>query len=404
MQNLAVLDAQPVARPTYVVETITHIDDCAGIEAEWRALDRQSGAATFFQSYDWCVFVWRTLLANKQAGDISPRVIVVRDGPRIIAVWPVLIRPTFGMRIVEDLTEPFGQYADVLVAPQADVDAVMAHAKSEISTWGVDAVILRKVRETATVGPWLKENARTVGELRHAPAANLTAFADFESYKASLNSKTRKNLRNYRNRLKRLGTLVHEEVVDPALRRDLTLRCLNWRSDWLAQSGLSSTAFQHPVFPTLIHGLASGGDDVPMLKVMRLTLAREDGETIELAIQWGFPHAGRYYAFMSAKHPDYDAFSPGRLHLEDVVRTCAEDGLGVVDFMVPDMPYKATWATESVGVAGFGLAMTLKGRGIIDGWHGAARPALKAAFLSLPVSVRRAAADWELCYNTRNRA
>ncbi|MEL6226691.1 MAG: GNAT family N-acetyltransferase, partial [Pseudomonadota bacterium] len=239
---------------------------------------------------------------------------------------------------------------------------------------------------------------------RHAPYAGLGTFDDFDAYHKTLTSKTRKNLRNYRNRLMRTGDLRHEVVSDPEAKGELTVRCLQWRTTWLAQCGLSSTAFQHPAFPDLISALGYGKDAAPQLQVMRLTL-QVDGNpsTTELAIQWGFVHAGRYYAFMSAKNPDFDKFSPGRLHLEDVVRESAAAGLDVVDFLVPDMPYKATFATGRIAVDSYGIAATLKGRAVVDGWHGAARPLLKAAFHRLPKGLRRAATDLDLRMQSKDK-
>ena len=121
---------------------------------------------------------------------------------------------------------------------------------------------------------------------------------------------------------------------------------------------------------------------------MRLALDTPAAE-IDLSVHWGFVHQNRYYAFMAAKNPSYDEFSPGRLHLEDVVGACAERGIATVDLLAPAMPYNSTWASTSVQVDSYGLALSARGRLMIDGWHGGLRPLLKAGLLSLPPVARR---------------
>ena len=381
-------------------DVITTRDDAEALAQEWRQLADRSGRATLFQSPAWCLFVWRTL--ERYCGRLSfrPLLIVARRRGALVFVLPLTMRNAFQCSIAEDLTEPFGQYSDALVADEKDADDLMDGAWAILKGQGVDALMMRKVRADAAIAGWLQRKGTALGEVRSAPFVALSEFADFASYHATLKAKTRKNLRNYRNRLKRIGTLTHECVTDASTKSELTLRCLAWRSQWLEQSGLSSTAFQNPAFGDIIRALADCRDGAPDVTVMRLSLSPFDGTaSVDLAMQWGFLDGDRYYAFMSAKYPDYDDFSPGRLHLEDVVRTCAEDDVnsegrvGVVDFMVPDMPYKSTFATGRCAVFNYGIAATLKGRGAVHGWHGFGRPALKAAYLAMPARLRRIATN-----------
>ena len=248
-------------------------------------------------------------------------------------------------------------------------------------------MLLRRVRADAAIRPWLSARARPVGATTAAPVVELSRFASFADYHGQLTTKTRKNLRNYRNRLTRLGRLSHQVITDTATRSDVIEQCFVRRADWLDASGLSSQAFTHPAFKALVAALARA--DGPEVLAMRLRLEPADRTPIDLSVQWGFLHHGRYYAFMAARNPEFDAFSAGRLHLEDVIAAAASRDIASVDFLAPDMPYKATWATASVPVQGFGLGLTARGHLSISGWHGTLRPMLKAAAMAIPSPVRR---------------
>ena len=370
-------------------ETVTALSRLDTLEHEWRQLEQGTKAAIFFQSFDWCRYIWRTRIAHPGPGSPEPRVVVVRDADGVVAIWPLAIARSAGCRFAQDLGEPFGQYSDILLAAHADIDAVMRVALAEIGRWRVDGIVLRKVRADAGLAGWMKARASRLGAGELAPAVELSAFDSFDAYRRSLNAKTRKNLRNYRNRLSREGR-IHHTVIDAEPDRSIMIqRCFLERSDWLETSGQSSTAFADPLFQSIVGGLARAERGAPAVIAMRLGLEQPGGTDADLSVHWGFVHQGRYYAFMAAKNPAFDDCSPGRLHLEDVVAACAERGVGTVDFLLPAMPYKQTWATTSVEVDGYGLPLTTRGRLLIRGWHGSLRPALKAALVALPPGVRK---------------
>lgn len=373
--------------PALSVEIVDDLAAFRALEQDWRQLETQTTGATFFASYDWCSLCLHVQYATKSF-DHRPAIVVVRRGPAAILIWPLAIKSTGGVTLAQDLTEPFGQYSDVLANPSCEIDAALDAAWAKLAGQGIDGLVLRKVRADATIRPWLSRHGAALGEPLLSPAVALDAFPDFSSYRATLASKTRKNLRNYRNRLAREGRLTHTLVTDPAERARLIEQCFIDRAGWLEAGGLSSSAFADPAFTDIVRRLARA-DGAPQVQVMRLALERADGTVDTISIQWGFEHRGRYYAYMAAKNPAYDAYSPGRLHLEDVIAACAGRGISKVDFLPPAMAYKSNLATETIGVSAFGRPLRLRGRLAITGWHGYVRPAIKKAVLATPPSIRR---------------
>lgn len=378
------------AGPRIEVRTVSDQAGIAAIAEDWQRLERVAPGAVFFQSWRWCMLVMRVLGAGNRR---VPRIIVASQTGRVVAIWPLAVCHGLAGRIATDLTEPFGQYSDLLLDPAAPAAVVLEAVFAELATWRIDGLVLRKVRRDATLWPVLAARGRSIGVADAAPIVALADFKSFEDYRQSINAKTRKNLRNYRNRLARGGSVTHQVVTDRAQTSALIARCFAGRIGWLETSGLSSTAFAHPAFARLVLELAGGADPAPPVVVMHLALATNAasaaGGPADLSIQWGFEHNRRYYAFMAARNPAYDACSPGRLHLEDVIAAAAGRGNEIVDLLVPAVGYKQALATDSIAVAGFGVPFTMRGRAFIEGWHGLLRPNLKAALLRLPASMRR---------------
>ncbi|MEL7544205.1 MAG: GNAT family N-acetyltransferase, partial [Pseudomonadota bacterium] len=331
-----------------------------------------------------------------QARDAAPFVIIAhaRDD-RVTGVWPLQGERHLGCLFAVVLGEPFSQYADILIAEDADEDAIIYAFLEALRSLGrFSGVVLRKVRQDAICRPYIAEDAMIFGE-GAAPAVDLRPFEDFDAYHRTIKSKTRKNLRNARNRLMRDGSgasgaggdVTHRVHRDPEAIAEVAHRAFRLRADFLAQRGETSRAFLDTGFSSFVAQLCTCAE------VLGLTLVAFEltcGDQM-VSLQWGFIDRGRYYAFIAVRNPAFDAHSPGRLHLEDVLRSAASQGIEVVDFLAPEMDYKKTWASEAVGVQDHGLAFTPGGRLALVGAFGAPRRWAQAAFGALPSDFRRSA-------------
>jgi len=244
-----------------------------------------------------------------------------------------------------------------------------------------DAISLLKVREGSPLGRAMPSNAIRTGSEAGAPNVALNQFPDYAAYFATVRTKTRKNMRNARNRLERDGPVDHQTVTDKEAQLDLIERTLSGRAERLREQGLTSRAFSDGDFPAFCKSLA--GRNNMGLKTFSLT---HNGRPI--AEQWGFVHGGRYYAYVAARDFSQTDESPGKLHLSEIIRTCAEEGLIGCDLGVPVMPYKLTFATHTIPVRDFALPVTPKGWAIAQFWDVMLRPTLKAVMLKTPPALR----------------
>ncbi len=121
------------------------------------------------------------------------------------------------------------------------------------------------------------------------------------------------------------------------------------------------------------------------IELLAMTLCHGDKP---VADQWGFVHKGRYYAFMATWDTDYEAASPGKLHLGEVINACYARGIHTADFMIPGSAYKFTWTERAMPVADHLLALTWRGELQTKVWLQWLRPRAKRLLTRLPAGLR----------------
>jgi CelD/BcsL family acetyltransferase involved in cellulose biosynthesis len=350
------------------------------LQAEWGELEESAAGATFFQSSAWCRAVYDHHEAHGQ--DFEPLVVTLRVAGRLVGLLP-LQRVSFGMScIVTGFGEPYQQYTDVLVAADAPADTAARLLNAACRLPKCDGVNLLKVRGDSPLAALLDARNAIKSNEDAAPFVDLTPHPDFKSYLATLNAKTRKNMRNIKNRIARMGTLGHRVWSDPADVRALVERTHAGRERWLEAQGLTSRAFRDKSFGDFGLSLANPESG---LQVMAMSLTIDDQP---VADQWGFVFNGRYYAYVATWRPEFEEASPGKLHLEEVIRACHERGLAVADFLMPAVRYKFTWTPTAMSVADYALPLSLSARLQFSLWSAHLRPWLKRIALKLPAGLR----------------
>ncbi|MBN2564136.1 MAG: GNAT family N-acetyltransferase [Candidatus Eisenbacteria bacterium] len=82
---------------------------------QWDALVREDGSASFFQSWDWCDLLTRTLPTYRSAN------LFCRVGGRLVALLPALRRTRLGVSSLESMA--FGTFGGPVVGPDAPSEA-----------------------------------------------------------------------------------------------------------------------------------------------------------------------------------------------------------------------------------------------------------------------------------------
>jgi len=174
---------------------------------QWEGLETQVSGAVLFQGSGWA----RAILdfeAARGNTDFDPVVVTLTDGQRLVAVLPLERVRTRARAVLAPLGHAFSQYSDALIAEGLDPRAVIARLlRAAITAAPCDAVSFLKVRSDSMLARGMPANHIVTGTEQGAPYVALSAFEDYDAYFQTIKPKTRKNMRNDRNRLERDGAV-----------------------------------------------------------------------------------------------------------------------------------------------------------------------------------------------------
>ena len=339
------------------VDFILQLAQLEPLAQQWETLNETASDhdAPFFQSYAWNYHVARIRL-ERSPQRFKLLTATIRRGDELIGIWPLSLQLNSGAWIARSLDDPFGQFAGVIFRRTEDIGPGVAAVVNMLSNGALaDGLKIEGLLAGSALHTALIAAGATTSEANHAVYVDLRQHTSIGDFRQSVNKKTRKNLRNLRNRLERAHQLT-EQIIDERSKLGPMLEdTLAARQRWMGDFGRTSPAFRDDDFKSVITGLALAGG----INLIGFALATEEAVA---SAQWGFVYLGRYYAYLSAKNPDYDEFSPGRMHLGLVIEACMARGIKLLELMAPASDYKLDWTdcTKRLDVAV--LPITVKGR------------------------------------------
>lgn len=358
-------------------------DAVARLERDWLDLENAAGHDIFFQSYGWTTSVW-DFETSRNNTNFDPLVVLAHVGDQLVAVLPLERINTGLRRLIVPIGFAYSQISNLIIAPDYAPQPIFAAMQTAATkALAADNFLFPKVREDSVLARAMPRDHLLTGEVLGAPIVELDGFEDYPSYLQTIRLKTRKNIRNARNRLEREGELKNIALDSPSERRALIGRTLAWRAERLHEQGLTSRAFGSSHFAQFCDSLVAH---------QHMTIAAFSYQLCNepLAEQWGFVHSGRYYCYVTSRDFAHIDESPGKLHLAEIIRSCMDMKLRACDLGVPDMPYKRTWATRTIAIKDYAIPLTLKGKIMCQVWDVFLRPKLKQIVLKTPTPIRAA--------------
>jgi CelD/BcsL family acetyltransferase involved in cellulose biosynthesis len=368
--------------PALRVDFVTDLAQLPALAARWEALAARKSdhESLFVQSDHWCRHL-AAVRTTASSGRFRMLIATVWRGQDLIGLWPLSLQRASGAWIARSLDDPFGQFAGVLFRDMADiapgVAAIVEALRKQADGLQIEAVIAGTPLHAA-----LRQAAAMPVGAQQAVYIDLRPFASFKDFAQTVNSKTRKNLRNLTNRLQREHQSESVVIANGGGMPDLLRDTFDERFKWLQRNGRTSAAFQSEDFRPLVAAL-------PQSEGLELIGFALGCEKKWVSTQWGFLYAGRYYAYMSAMDPAYDQFSPGRLHLGMVIEACTGRGVELLELMPPATRYKLEWTDSTRQLETLCAGFTLRGR-IALGATRWVMPKVRHLSRMLPESVRRA--------------
>jgi CelD/BcsL family acetyltransferase involved in cellulose biosynthesis len=365
------------------VRTVRTVSAMAQLRDEWRDLERFAATdISGFQSFDWC-YAWAATHCDRTG--IKPHIVIVHHGPDLMLVWPMMMTCIGPFCILRWMTDPFGQYGDVIAVDNEHTSEYLNMAWQEICTSSDAALVrLRHVRRDALIHDLLESKCELAEQPDIAPYLDLSVYPDAEAYDARYNRSQRKRRRKILKEFEELGALEFIEHDGPGHLNGLIDRILAQKIQWLRNRGSYSEALTSEHFADFLKALTRIED--PTLRLVTTVFTAGDRE---VSYEVGLRYKDRHMCFITAHNSELTAMSPGRIHMHQTQHQALSDGMRTFDLMVPGDPYKQSWSSGSVEVVDFHAALNTRGRIFTEGFLKTARPAMRRLYHATPANLRR---------------
>ncbi len=373
-------------------------DEIARTAPRWRRLqERVRGDTQAFQTCEWSM-AWLEAIACDDETRCHPVVVLITDASgEAQLIWPLMRENyPFGLKVLSPLTDPFGQYADILTVLEGErLEQALRDALAALRNLDADLLRLRYVRTDSALGRFAQKHFCTTGENIGAPWLDLEPFEKPEDLDKRYNRSQRRRRRKIRKKLEEhFGTeLTFERVTDPQEAcRHVEEALLNKRR-WLDEKGFVSRALFRRETEKFLCGLARHSRDHRQGMEFCLTVLKAG----EKAISWeiGVRYHGRHYAYITAHRPELTDLSVGRLHMDLSQKQAVADGMKAFDLLVPNDPHKRSWSSHVQPVQNFFLPLTLRGSMAGHGYLRYARALMRRVYYALPGKIRQQLQEWK---------
>ena len=335
---------------------ITNLDSLRCLGNDWRDLETRCQKQTsVFQSFDW-IMAWCETYATLRP-DLKIQVLTGYDQGKLVFVWPMMQQSRMGLNILGWLTEPFGQYGDVLCASG---HCPKLWTKSSLnflhSLKGIDIIRLRHVRmdsHLATSCLHLFSNAKSA---ERAPFLDLTQFQTEADYEQRYTQAQRKRRKKIRKHLEDIGSVSFIELAPGTIADAAIESAIAEKNQWLEDRGRLNRVLNCPGHITFLKKLSRRSNSNVEVVVSEI---KANDEPISWEI--GFRHGKTHFAYITSHMNKHTDLSPGRLHMDLSQRASLAAGMERFDLMVPYDAHKESWSSGSVDTQDHFVPLSAKG-------------------------------------------
>jgi CelD/BcsL family acetyltransferase involved in cellulose biosynthesis len=293
----------------------------------WESLADRLGASPFLRAG------WLGAWSKAFAPDRLRALTATRDG-QTVGLLPFLDRRGVSAAPANWHTPVFG-----FLATDAEVAGALASAlisrtrvRTDLSLLDRDDPNLAELEATAR----RERRPLVVRPVLHSPYVSL-ADADWESYRASLNRKARKDVERRRRRLEEQGAVSVDfedgrADLERLLEEGFRLEGSGWKQE--RDSAITSQPATHRFYTEIARWGCERG-------LLLLAFLRLDGRPIafDLCLESG----GATYVLKGGFDPAFRGFAPGMLLTYASLLRCFERGLASYELLGDDSPYKLVW-------------------------------------------------------------
>jgi CelD/BcsL family acetyltransferase involved in cellulose biosynthesis len=356
---------------------VTALADFEELEGPWRALEADARPHNVFQSFSWCSAYARNYAAPSPAVRLS--IITGYHRDRLVFVWPLMKVRLGPVTVLRWLSDPFGQYGDIIIAKGHCPMTWMRAGWSYLAKHGGASIVrLRHVREDAAAYPFLRETFRDSRVDEGAPFLDLGKFSTEAAYEARYGKEQRRRRKRIRKSLEELGPLEFRMLSSASEMERQMEAALAEKRKWIEERSLWSKALGCPKLHGLLHAAGRGSGAMSIVT----SVLTAGGRPISWEI--GLRFKDTHFGFITAHDTKFTDASPARLHMDLSQRRAIADGMRVFDLMVPLDRHKDSWSNAVMPVRDFHRPLSALGwlYGLLYlEWL---RPGLRRAYYNAP--------------------
>ncbi len=318
--------------------------DQAWTEAEegWTRIAGRGAPIGLFQDHAWLSAWWRA--AARAAAAPALHTVIVSDDAGPVAIAPLVVRrDRFPARLVWMALE-VSDYCDLIAVPGIDAASLWRVLKPAMAASGAALADLSQLRPDGAAAQLLRAGARAGTLSLQSPYLDL-AGRPWDQVEKAFSSNLRQEMRRKGRRLAKQLPWRYAEYAESARRAAAVEFVVAQKRRQFADEPAALAQLEHVFAPFARDVFLRDGVGHARIHVSALE-AEADGRMI--AAHLGFADAERFYYYVPAFDPEFQADSPGQLLIYELVRRAAEERVPVFDMLRGDYPYKWRLTDTSV--------------------------------------------------------
>ena len=358
---------------------ITSPNHLASLSAQWQNLENiNQTTTTVFQSFAW-VQSWAENYARVDGANEIHLIAGFMNNELVFAL-PLMKSTHLGVNALIWLTDPIGQYGDILCAKDQSITKWMSASLQFIRRLkNIDIIRLRHVRKSSNIETFAKRHFFDAKLHEQAPFLDLTPFKSEADYDARYNSQQRKRRKKIRSKLEEMGPVEFKTLKIGSVNDQAMAHAIVEKNEWLSERGRFNRVMGCPKHQGFLKSLSRHKVDGFEFITSELSAG---GKPVSWEI--GFNYRGTHFAYITAHVNKLTDISPGRLHMDLSQRLALASGQERFDLMVPNDTHKESWCSAKVDTSDYFYPLTLIGQTYGHFYVGAVRPALRSAYYKLP--------------------
>jgi CelD/BcsL family acetyltransferase involved in cellulose biosynthesis len=363
---------------TFDIAQISSRQELQTLESDWRGLEAENQITpTVFQSYDW-VKNWCSAYRDSIAsGKLT--ILTGRQEGKLVFIFPLMITTMHGLKALQWLTEPIGQYGDVLCAKGQDTQNWMGQSIAFLrAAKKFDLLRLRHVRADSLAAPYVQTQMHDAKFYERAPYLDLTQFKSDEEYDARYTSNQRKRRKKIRKNLEDLGAVSFKKLkpAESKLAIDISIEEKN---AWLAERGRYNRVMGCPHHIGFLKSMTDA-------KSANFEMVTTELSTAGKPMSWeiAFQYRGTHFAYITSHMNQHTDLSPGRLHMDLSQRAAIAAGLKRFDLMVPYDQHKESWSSAMVDTNDYYIGLSSLGSAYGNIYLRNLRPLVRKLYYKTP--------------------